>query len=182
MELVFFILVTFSIAIAGGIAYLIYIPFKLWLLRSGKMSTARSRLINKIYIYLLFVIVLGITYAGIFPDESFYADEFKDVTLRELPKSAEFVSKSALYPDFHGEYCSQSEIKLSKKDYSKLLWELHKDDRLTKGGEILNISGSHAKETLTYQFIRTAKDKSGKYLYIGFGKDNRTIYIDACQL
>jgi len=121
------------------------------------MSTKRSKLINKIYTYSLIAIIAIITYAGIFPDESFYADEFKDVTLRELPQSAEFISKSADYPDFHGEYLSQSKIRLSKQDYSKLLWELHKDDRLTKGAEILNFSENSAKDTLTYQFIRTVK-------------------------
>jgi len=181
MELVFFIFVTLGISIAGGVAYVIYNPIKLWLLRSGRMSTKQSKLINKIYTYSLIAIIAIITYIGLFPDESFYADEFKDVTLRELPKSAEFISKSAEYPDFHGEYLSQSKIRLSKQDYSKLLWELHKDDRLTKGVEILNFSENSAKDTLTYQFIRTVKNKPDKYLYIGFGKDGKTIYVDVCQ-
>jgi hypothetical protein len=120
MELLFFILVTLGISIIGGILYIIYIPIKSLLLSSGKLSPERNKRINKIYMYLLITIIVVITYIGIFPDESFYAEEFKDVTLRELPNSAEFISKSASCPDFHGDYCSQSQIRLSKKDYSKL--------------------------------------------------------------
>jgi len=182
MDLLFFIFVTLGIAIAGGIVYVIYVPFKLWLLRSDKMSNQQSKLINKIYIYSLIVTIAIITYVGLFPDESFYADEFKDVTMRDLPQSAEFISKTASYPDFHGDYCSQSEIRLSKKDYSKLLWELHKDKRLSKTYDRTIIYNYKPKEDPTYQFIRVRSDNIDKYLYIGFGKDNQTIYVDVCQL
>ena len=181
MELIFFILVTVAISIGGGILYIIYLPVKLWLIRSGKLLKRQSNLINKFYIGLLTAAVIVITYQGLFPDESFYADEFKNVTLRKLPASAEFVSKSASYPTFHGEYYSNSEIKLSKKDYSKLLWQLHNDSRMTKNGERINFENSNA-ETFTYQFTRSASDKPGKYLYIGFENDSRNIYVEVCRL
>lgn len=181
MELLFFILVTIAISIAGGLLYVIYIPVKLWLLNSGRINSDRSKLINKIYIGTLLVIIGVITYTGIFPDESFYEDEFKEVTFRDLPKSGEFVTKSASYPDFHGEYCSQSKIRLSKQDYSKLLWELHKDKRLTKATERMQIYDGTNTGKITYQFTRPVDDNNSKYLYIGFDNDSQTIYIDVCQ-
>jgi hypothetical protein len=141
------------------------------------LSPERNKRINKIYIYLLITIIVVITYIGIFPDESFYADEFRDVTLRKLPASAEFISKSASYPDFHGDYCSRSEIRLAKKDYSKLLWELHRDKRLSKGGYSSSDYNNKVPENLVYQFTRVTDTNDDKLLYIGFGNDSQTVYI-----
>jgi hypothetical protein len=178
MELFFFLLVTLGISVAGGILYIIYVPIKSWLVSSGRISPEQSKRINKIYIYLLITTIMVITYIGIFPDESFYAEEFKDVTLKELPHSAKFISKSASYPDFHGDYCSQSQIRLSKNDYSKLLWELHEDERLSKGDYSLSDYNNKVPENLVYQFTRVIDTKDDELLYIGFGNDSQTVYVN----
>ncbi|MFP5437763.1 MAG: hypothetical protein ACLGH8_08270 [Bacteroidia bacterium] len=182
MALVFFMLVFLAIAVVGGFLYLLYLPVKIWMLKTGRLTRPTSRLINKIYIAVLCLAILGISYSGVFPDESFYADEFKDVTLRELPESAEFVSKWSEYPDFHGEYASQSEIKLSKADFTKLLMELQNDKRLTKAEERVSIMGGLENGNgITYQFTREDANLRGRYLYIGFDVSSYIIYVDVGQ-
>jgi hypothetical protein len=158
--------------ITGGIVYLLYLPIKLWLIRTGKLSKKLSRKVNLVYVGLLFVTVIAITYTALFPGEEFYAEEFKTVTLRELPDSAEFISKQADYPDFHGDYCSHSIIKLTKTDYNKLLSEIKKDSRLIR-------EDSNEKKILCH-FIRQLPDKQDHYLDISFDNDGQTIYINIC--
>ncbi len=176
--MIFFFMVLFTIFILGGLLYLLYIPFKIWLVRTERLSFEKSRRINKIYFGILTAIVLAITYIGIFPDESFYADEFKRVTLRKLPDSADFISKSASYPDFHGEYWSRSEIELSRPEYNKLLMELYKDERFNKNFQRLSFEGGKNTKDITYQFLREIEEESDLYLYIGFSKNKKTIYVD----
>lgn len=161
---------------------MVYLPFKLWLLRTERISHTQSRKINRIYFGVLTTTVLVITYIGIFPDESFYADEFRKVTLRELPASADFVSKSASYPDFHGEYWSQSEIELSEADYMTLLSQIHKDSRIIKTTTRERLYNTQKdNNTIAYHFTRQERDGGGPYLYIGFDKNGRTIYVDVAR-
>lgn len=76
-------------------------------------------------------------YTAVYPTDSFYFEEFEDVTLREIPASAKIIRKTASYPDFHGDYASVSLIKLSSKDYNFLLNELNNDRRIIKNGEFI---------------------------------------------
>ena len=175
-------MVLFAIFILGGLLYLVYLPFKIWLLRTEKISYSQSRKINRIYFGVLTATVLIITYIGVFPDENFYADEFKKVTLRELPDSADFVSKTATYPDFHGDYWSRSEIELSKADYNKLLLQLNNDSRITKTTTRERIYNAQKDDNnIVYHFTRQEHDGGGPYLYIGFDKNCKTIYIDVVR-
>lgn len=182
MGLVFFMFVFVAIAVVGGFLYLLYLPVKIWMLKTGRLNRPTSRLVNKVYMALLCLTIIGITYTGVFPDESFYADEFKDVTLRELPESADFVSKWSTYPDFHGEYASQSEIALSKSDFAKLLKELNNDKRMTKAKVRTSIMGGLENgDNITYQFTRENPERSDCYLYIGFNVNRHIIHVDKVQ-
>ncbi|RYY37724.1 MAG: hypothetical protein EOP46_01690 [Sphingobacteriaceae bacterium] len=92
----------------SALVYLIFIIFR-WIYRKGY---------KKVAVIIPSVVVVYLTYSiytAIYPDDSFYHEEFKTVTLREIPQSAEIIKKDASYPDQHGEYCSVALIKLSKK-------------------------------------------------------------------
>jgi hypothetical protein len=123
------------------------------------------------------------TYTAIYPTDSFYLDEFKEVTLREAPKTAEVLKKTASYPDLHGEYCSTSLIKLSRQDYTNLLNELSRDKRLIKNGELITssefdeIMGKLKTEQIKYSFTRQITGEEDHYLYIGFLDDQETIIV-----
>jgi hypothetical protein len=122
-------------------------------------------------------------YTAIYPTDSFYLDEFKEVTLREAPKTAEVIKKKASYPDFHGDYCSSALIKLSRHDYTNLLNELSRDKRFIKNGELITSSefdevmGKLKTEQIKSGFTRQIPGEEDHYLYIGFLDDQETIIV-----
>jgi hypothetical protein len=186
MGIIVFIITLIFIGICGGIIYLIYLPIRNQLLKTEKLTKNRSKQINRIYIIAIFLISIIITYDAFFPSESFYEEEFKQVTLREIPKSAEFVSKTSSYPDFHGDYCSSSQIKLSKEDYQKLLNELKVDQRIIQNGQSVGFEefnytlGNKTEKNFTTSFIREIPGEEDHYMYIAFYNDNETIFVNVC--
>ncbi len=120
-------------------------------------------------------------YTAIYPTDSFYFEEYKTITLREPPKSAVVIKKTASYPDFKGEYASAALIRLSRTDYANLLNDLSKDKRLQ---EVLQVSGSQEYNEVTSflknndvsrGFTREQKGEEDRYYYIGFMDDGCTI-------
>ena len=93
-----------------------------------------------------------------------------------------------LYPDFHGDYCSSSLIKLSKDDYIKLYNELLNDKRLLREGKILiaeefdKVLDRNKRELIiTHSFQLIIPNTYGRYNYIGFINDGQTVVIDKCK-
>ena len=186
MGTIVFMCLSIVVGIFGGIIYLIYLPIKNRLIKSGKLTPKKSKRINLIYITLLLFFSAYQTYDAFFPSENFYEEEFKTVTLREISKSAEFISKKSSYPDFHGDYCSSSQIKLSKEDYQKLLTELNSDNQFTKNEqsmgfeEFFHTLGNKTEKKFTTNFKRKIKGKEDHYLFIAFYYDKQTIFVNIC--
>lgn len=176
-----FALIVFSLI--GFFLYLFYLPINKWLLKKGKITIQKSNQINKIFAFVLFFIALGFTYNAFYPNESFYVDEFKEVTNLEIPKSYNFIEKTASYPDFHGDYISCSEIKLSNDDFKNLLSSVKKEVYLTSANtnEISNSEESLAvisykeQSQIMYGFKKVTTDYTT--YYIGFKNDNQTIFV-----
>jgi hypothetical protein len=181
-----FLVVSLVIAIIGGLIYLLYIPIKRKLLRNGKLTKYRSKQINISYILILVLISTYQTFDAFFPSQSFYEGEFKTVTLRDIPRSAEFIKKNSSYPDFHGEYCSSSQIKLSKEDYKKLAAELILDKRFIRNGEAIGSAefdkslGDKNSKNIALNFIRPIEGQEDHYFFIGFYDDNETVFVSIC--
>lgn len=163
------------LALPTVIAYLIY-----------RWSSQKKKSLRAIGILLLIIAptwTIYEIYTAIYPTDSFYFQEFKDVTLREIPSSARILKKTASYPDFHGDYTSVSLINLSQKDYNSLLTELNRDKRLIKNGEFMacrefdDIKGDLKIDDIKYSFIRNIPNEEDHYLYIGFLKDKTTIIV-----
>ena len=145
------------------------------------------------YVGLFLLIIAPIwtayeVYTAIYPTDSFYFSEFKEVTLREIPKSATVKNKDASYPDFHGDYCSASLITVSKDDYLSLLNELTNDRRITRNDageftgsdELEKVMGSFKREQIIHSFTRRIAGQEDHYLYIGFLDDKETIIVSVC--
>lgn len=168
------ILSSFSIPV-----FLFYLIYK-WASRKGYKK--------QFFVILLFLLIwIGYeTYYGIYPSNDFYYDEFTEVTLRKPPKSAQIINKPASYPDFHGDYCSASLIKLSKEDYNLLLTELSNDSRLVKGVELIGsreldkVIGTFKKENVVQSFTRHIPNEEDHYLYIGFLDDKQSVIVTLC--
>ena len=153
-----------------------------WLTKKGYRKVGLTLIIA-------FTVYLGYsTYTAIYPTDSFYFSEFKEVTLREAPKSATVINKDASYPDFHRDYCSASLITVSNDDYSSLLNELTNDKRITKNkpeeiigsSELYKVMGSFKPEQIIYSFTRSIAGQEDHYLYIGFLDDKKTIVVSVC--
>lgn len=185
-ELIVFFYILFVVGIVGGILYLMYLPIKKMLIKNGKLTKHKSRQINISYIIVIFLFSAYQTFDSFFPSISFYEQEFKTVTLREIPKSAEFIEKTTSYPDFHGDYCSSSQIKLSKAEYEKLLHELNFDKRFTKDGQVIGSAefdkslGDKNSEKIIHNFIRQIEGEEDHYLFIGFYDDKETVFVNIC--
>lgn len=178
-----FILVFLFISLAiGTIGTLIYFISSYFLDERLKENKKR---ITIAYFSLLLLLSFYITYNAFYPEESFYADEFKTVTQRELPKSAIFLEKSSSYPDFHGDYCSSSQILLSKEDFRKLFDEINNDTTILKSNQIIVFSAfdktskSYNKK-IKYSFTRKIPNKEDHHLTIEFCDDGQTIFINIC--
>lgn len=184
--LILFLLILIVVGLAGALLYLFYLPIKKRLIKNGKLTRYRSRQINRVYVFVLFLFSAYQTFVAFFPSRSFYEDEFKTVTLREIPKSAEFIERSSSYPDLHGDYCSSSQIKLSEADYQKLLSELIFDNSLTKNGQLIGSAeftkslGDKNSKKIVHQFIRQIKGQEDHFLFIGFYEDRKTIFVNIC--
>ena len=153
-----------------------------WLTKKGYRKVGLTLIVA-------FTFYLGYsTYTSIYPTDSFYLSEFKEVTLREAPKSATVKNKEASYPDFHGDYCSASLITVSNDDYSSLLNELTNDKRITKSkpGEIIRsnelykVMGVFKTEQIIYSFTRSIAGQDDHHLSIGFLDDKKTILVSVC--
>ncbi|OYU85592.1 MAG: hypothetical protein CFE24_01435 [Flavobacterium sp. BFFFF2] len=155
-----------------------------WLTKKG-YGLASNTLIFSLAIFLAYSV-----YTAVYPSDGFYLAEFKDITLREAPKSAVVISKDASYPFFHGEYSSASLIMLSNEDYNFLLDELSNDKRIRVNiptdffviNELEKVMGSFKKEQIIYCFSRSTENRNNEFLYIGFLDDKKSIIISKCLL
>jgi hypothetical protein len=154
-----------------------------------KWLTKKGLKIVGITLFVGFSVWLSYTiFRAIYPKDSFYYSEFKEVTLREAPKSARIIRKNASYPDFHGDYCSASLMSISTDEYSTLLMELKNDTLINRNttGEIVGsaeldyVMGDYKREQIAYSFTRTIPNQEDHYLFIGFLQDKRTIVTTVC--
>jgi hypothetical protein len=180
MDIMLLFLALLAFLLLIGTPILIGFIIYKWLKRKGY---------KKLGISILCVIILSLSYmfyTALYPTDDFYFEEFKQVTLREIPNSAEIMEKSCSYPDFHGDYCSSSQVKLSKEDYLKLLREMENDNRLTKTTqmngfqEFSNTIGGKKESNIIKGFTRVIVGEEDQYLYIGFYNDNETIFVNVC--
>lgn len=179
--IILFIVFVILLTILAIPYFILYFLYK-WLTKKGYRIFGLS-LIIAFSIFLIYFI-----YTAIYPTSSFYLAEFAEVTLREAPKSAKVIHKTASYPTFQGVYCSASLIKLSEDDYLNLLNELNKDSRISKikhddimiSEEFNSIMGNIKTEQITDGFTRHLYGKDGHYLFIGLLADKKTIIVNIC--
>jgi hypothetical protein len=75
---------------------------------------------------LIFILSISITliyniYTAIYPNDSFFKDEFTNGLMFSFPDSGKVLAKDAGYPDTHGKYCSCSLISVNKSDFEKTI-------------------------------------------------------------
>ena len=178
-----FLSISLFVGLIGFLIYLCYTPVKKRLLRAGKLTAARSRLINRLYILALLLFAISQTYFAFFPTTSFYKDEFKDNTGLKLPPSSRIVAKTSEYPDMHGDYSASAIIELDEPDYIKMkedisrLPEFKIDTTMYKLG-VTDGYRDIAKNVNEGDFGEVYYNITKEWFKIAFLKDNRTIIFE----
>lgn len=181
-----FFLELFFIGIIAGLIYLVFFPFKKSLLNSNKINSKQGRYFDIIYISICsicFLFLFTLTYMGVFPDESFYIDEFKRNTGIELPNSANIIKKDATYPDQHGAYWSGAIIELDKSDFKKLKVDISKLATFQIDTTSQKIGISQSYKVLADDILETDLDIvfyniNEQWFKLAFLKDGRTIIFE----
>jgi hypothetical protein len=144
------------IFVLGGI-------FLLW--RQGTLSKLIS----------LFI-VIGSSYLGftaIYPQDSFYINDFEEVTGLSLPESVTVLYKSASYPDFQGDYTSEAVFEFSEDSFLKLI-----DKQAFKEKSLCNNQREMERSLNNILSIVGCKtiQRQGVYFYWNIYSDGKTVY------
>jgi hypothetical protein len=173
----FILLALLILGIIIGIPSLLIFFLYKWLTKKG------FRWIGNLVVVSLISLLAYSIYTAFYPTDSFYFDDFKQVTSRKIPGSASVIDKTASYPDFHGKYVSCSLIKLSKQDYVNLLGELNSDKNIFKNAEAIyseefnEIMENKSVHDIKFSFARKVNNGPDNLSYIGFFNDQETIVV-----
>ncbi|MFC5683817.1 hypothetical protein ACYE2N_01620 [Flavobacterium sp. MAHUQ-51] len=131
-------------------------------------------LINGYYIYTAF-----------YPTDSFYKEDFKEVTGLYFPENGEIMYKTATYPDQFGDYGSTSIVKVDNEFYERLVGQLKtkgfsdniakKEDDIGGPFDSAKIEMEIGKKEIEKEFSMTAD--GGIFYYVGFVSDKETLII-----
>lgn len=173
MEIILLIvLLLLLISIPTGIAYLLH----------RQLRKTKIKLVGVLCLVIVPIFTIYVVYRALYPDDDFYFEEYKTVTLLNTPKSAIILKKTATYPDFHGDYISVSMIRLSKSEYLNLYKTLIKDKQidtlgqLVRSQEFIDVVGKNEK-LIKHTFTRKITNKEQSHYSINFLNDNKTVII-----
>ena len=132
-------------------------------------------------IALIPILIIGyFIYTAFFPTDSFYKEDFKEVTGIEFPENGEIMYKSATYPDQFGDYGSTSIVKVDKEFYERLEGQLKTkglaDDKEDSGPfDFGKVSKEIETKKIEKAFSMTAD--GGIFYYVGFLSDKETLIV-----
>lgn len=160
--LLFLIIGLFALLMVAAVGAIAFLGGKLvgWLVMCATKAHPRSghfvRVSQRVTYMAFAVFVVYQTYFALYPPDDFYFGEFEEATLRKPPQEAFVVAKDASYPDFHGDYCSFSRIRLTQASYSKLLEDMGADKRLaSEDGGGFTSSGMAKLKIQPLKIVRT---------------------------
>lgn len=172
---ILFAFLTIATSFATGAVYLLYYFIKAKVYKEKPLSNPTERMVRYTLVIGTLLFSSYHTYRAFYPTDSFYFDEFRQVTLREPPLSAQIIKNDATYPDFHGDYSSTCQIKLTKAEYLRLLNEIESDKRLSKQPPY-NYRFTNNKKSYA-SFNRTIEGEEDQHLKIFFLDDFESIII-----
>ncbi len=124
-------------------------------------------------------------YTAFFPTDSFYKEDFKEVTGIDFPENGEIMYKSSTYPDQFGDYRSTSIVKVDKEFYERLKGQLktkglvdyldEKEEDSSGPYNSKEIDREIGVEKIEKAFSMTVE--SGVFYYVGFLSDRETLVV-----
>ena len=170
MDSFFIIAILLIVGIPVGLSVLTY-----WLIKKTGIDK-RARLIALLPVFILCYFV----YTAFYPTDSFYKDDFVEVTGTEFPESGDILYKIASYPDIHGDYQSAVVVKVERDFYKGLPNKLEGKGLLRQPNkfdplEIDDILKKYKDKTIDFEYW-IENDNATMY-YVGFMSDKRTIIV-----
>ena len=114
--LIFILAIIIILGVPIGLSILIYLIIK-------------KRKLNRKFQLLALIPILTISYIiydAIYPSDSFYKEDFYEVTKIKFPENGDIIYKTATFPDQFGDYTSISISKIDKSDFRNILLKLKK--------------------------------------------------------
>lgn len=136
----------------------------------------------KKFLYITALIPLAIVayavYNSVYPADEFYKENFEEVTGMRFPDHSEIISKSASYPDTHGDYTSAAAIKMSSKEYITLLDKMKistfKNEAYNTSSPQLSIVERHIKaRKYKTEYVKKFEDKE---YFVGFLPNHTVVF------
>lgn len=112
-----FIIVLSIVVFWGGLVYLIYLPFKIPLLKSGKLTRKLSRQINLLYFVIL--CLAGITLFSFWNYRTPSKERLEEISKIKLPSNFKVLKDE--YQDMIQDYCIQYEIQFDDNGKNELI-------------------------------------------------------------
>lgn len=156
MTILYLIIISIITSLIGGLLYLIYFPFKIRLLKSGKLTKRVSRKINLIYLVCLSLIVILLFCFRDYRTPS--KDRLEKIADVKLPHDFKVIKDE--YQDMLQDYCIIYTIQLTKQGQKEFVFSiknskyfvdksLHK--KVLDGSSLIKSSPENA------EWIRTSK-------------------------
>lgn len=111
-----------AFGVLGGLVYLVYLPFKIWLLKSGRLSDKLNQRIN--WFYVLFLFLFSIV-AYLFRDYGMIPSKDRLETNAKIKLPAKFKVIKDEYQDMIQDYCIQYEIQFDNDGAKELIQNIH---------------------------------------------------------
>lgn len=160
-----FVICFLAVGVVGLILYAVLLAIQ-ENLESYQHIFTKKRL--KIFSLLFTFLCAGyLAFTAVYPTDDFYFGEFETITSRKIPDSAKVLTKSASYPDLHGDYSSNATIELSPQDYQQLFAQIQQDKCFEKLPD--------NKDFIEFQQI--IKNREDRLYAIRFYVDGRRIGI-----
>ncbi|MES2836925.1 MAG: hypothetical protein V4667_05345 [Bacteroidota bacterium] len=127
LDILVLIVVAISAILLGGFIYLVYLPFKRRLLKSGKLSTERNRKINFFFIVSVCILFFSIVIIGLF-----FSDFGRTSSNNRLEKKCdvklptEFKVLKDEYHDMMQDYCILYDIQFDKNSTKEFIKSIRK--------------------------------------------------------
>ncbi len=170
MDLAFLIVILLIIVITFGFSFLVYVVIK----KAALNKWLRWFALLPVLILFYFV------YIAFYPPDSFYEEDFLELTGVEFPESGEILYGEASYPDIHGDYQSAFIAKVDSdffRDLPAYLLEhgLKKQANDFDSFELEDILGT--KENTIIDAEYWVENENATFYYVGFLSDERTLLI-----
>ena len=149
VDLFFIIIIIVALGLLGGLLYLIYLPFKKHLQKSGKLTDKLSRRIN--WVFIIIPCVIGIILYSFKDYRTPSKDRLEKISDIKLPTDFKVLKDE--YQDMWQDYCILYDIQLTNSSTTDLIQNI-------KQSKFYNSNSFHSGAWTEDDFILTDSTKA----------------------